>query len=250
MSQWTAGFRLVPLTLDVIPLSAGMHKTKAIALFSSILGPRACSLLRRHIHSNASLLLRCLDLAEQAGRAGDVPVGAVIASSDGTMLGSAQNRSMRDSNTTAHAELLAMAAACVSLGSSRLDGLTLYVSLEPCVMCFGAALLHKLDRIVYAAPSPKFGAISCGVGDVLRGRYNHELEIIGAGGTEGATSAALLRAFFKARRGGESATSGGLAHLQLPVTSDLTPHAPPPTSAGTPLQPCICRASLLRPSGA
>ena len=160
--------------------------------------------LRRRVRqlssSHQDNLRRCIELARQAGVSGEVPGGALVARSDGTVLGRASNRSVRDKNATGHAEMLAMAAACDATGAARLDGHILYVSLEPCVMCFGAALLHRLSSVVYATPSPKFGAVSCGIVSLLHGRYNHSLDIVHSGGVSGEESAVLLRAFFSERR--------------------------------------------------
>jgi tRNA(Arg) A34 adenosine deaminase TadA len=144
---------------------------------------------------------RCIELARQAEQAGDVPVGAVITGPDGALVACAENRSTRARNVIEHAEVVAMHAACTKSGASRLDGHTLFVSLEPCVMCLGAALQHKLARIVYASPSPKFGARSCGVVDLLKGRYNHTVDIVELRGAAADASSELLRNFFKDLRG-------------------------------------------------
>lgn len=149
---------------------------------------------------DASHLRRCVSLAREAGRAGEVPVGAVIVGPCGESLAEAANSSVLAQNAASHAEMVSLAAACRAAGSSRLDGCTLYVSLEPCVMCYGALLLYRVRRIVYCTPSPKFGAVSLGVASVLRGRFNHEAVAEEAVGPLGLESAGLLREFFRSRR--------------------------------------------------
>ena len=105
-----------------------------------------------------------LSLARAAYRAGEVPVGAVVVSSNGIMLGRARNATVARIDACAHAEILALRAARRKACSPRVDGATLYVSLEPCLMCLGAAVNARVSRVVYAARSPKFGAWSAGGG--------------------------------------------------------------------------------------
>jgi tRNA(adenine34) deaminase len=139
--------------------------------------------------------------AVQAGpQAGldDVPVGAVILDQAGTVLARARNRTQADRDPTAHAELIAIRQAARALGSWRLTGLTLVVTLEPCTMCAGAVTLARLDRLVYGAEDPKAGAVGS-LWDVLRDRrLNHRPEVIG--GVLASECGALLREFFAARR--------------------------------------------------
>jgi len=104
-----------------------------------------------------------LDLAAAAANWGDVPVGAVVLGADGSLLSSAANERERRADPTAHAEVLALRAAAETTGSWRLTGATLVVTLEPCTMCAGAAVLSRVARIVYGARDPKAGAVgSCG----------------------------------------------------------------------------------------
>ena len=143
-----------------------------------------------------------LALAEAgvAGAAGEVPVGAVIVR-EGAIVARAHNRTIREQDASAHAEMLAIRAASAALGSWRLGGCTLYVTLEPCAMCAGAIVLARVDRVVFAAWDPKAG-MAGSVGDVLRHpRLNHRPEV--QGGVREAESGALLRDFFAARRGRE-----------------------------------------------
>lgn len=141
---------------------------------------------------------RALTLAAAAGRAGEVPVGAVVLGPDGGVLAEAANARQSACDPTAHAEVLALRAAGAALGDSHLDGCELVVTLEPCTMCAGAIQLARLARVVLAAWEPRTGA--CGsVRDVLRDpRANHRVEVVA--GVRERESEALLRGFFAERR--------------------------------------------------
>ncbi|MEO7041098.1 MAG: tRNA adenosine(34) deaminase TadA [Gemmatimonadaceae bacterium] len=144
-------------------------------------------------------LRQALELARDAALAGDVPVGAVIVH-DGRVVGAASNRTLRDEDATAHAEVLAIRAASRELGSWRLHGCTLYVTLEPCAMCAGAIVLARLDRVVFGAWDPKAGMVGS-LGDLLRHpRLNHRPEV--SGGTLDEECGAVLSEFFNSRRAG------------------------------------------------
>jgi tRNA(adenine34) deaminase len=136
---------------------------------------------------------------EQAGTGlDDVPVGAVILDEAGTVIARARNRREADRDPTAHAEIVAIRQAARALGSWRLTGLTLVVTLEPCTMCAGAVTLSRLARLVYGAEDPKAGAVGS-LWDVLRDRrLNHQPEVIG--GVLASECGAVLREFFAARR--------------------------------------------------
>jgi tRNA(Arg) A34 adenosine deaminase TadA len=139
-----------------------------------------------------------LDEARAAARDGEVPVGAA-AVLDGRIVGRGHNRPIALSDPTAHAEVVALRAAAASMRSYRLEGLTLYVTLEPCVMCVGAALNARIARLVFGARDDKAGALGS-VYDLGRdGRLNHMIEVVG--GVMESECAGLLRDFFKARRG-------------------------------------------------
>jgi tRNA(adenine34) deaminase len=141
---------------------------------------------------------RALVVAASALDSGDVPVGAVVLDPAGEVIGSAANARERDGDPTAHAEVLALRAAARALGSWRLTGCTLVVTLEPCTMCAGALVLARVARLVYGAPDPKAGAVES-LWDVVRDRrLNSRPEVIG--GVLAAESAALLRAFFAGHR--------------------------------------------------
>jgi len=142
-----------------------------------------------------------LALAEAAiaADAGEVPVGAVVVSASGEVLARAHNRRETDQDPLAHAEVLAIRAAAERLGSWRLDGATLFVTLEPCAMCAGALVLARVKRLVFGAADPKAGF--CGsLGDLVRDpRLNHRLEV--EAGLLAEECGEQLRAFFQRLRG-------------------------------------------------
>ena len=138
-----------------------------------------------------------LDGAAAAGAVGDVPVGAVLVR-DGAVLAAAANRTLRDQDPTAHAEVLAIRAGAAALGRWRLDDCALYVTLEPCAMCAGAIVLARLARVVFGAWDDKAG-MAGSVGDVLRHpQLNHRPQVLG--GVLADAAGALLQDFFHARR--------------------------------------------------
>jgi len=130
--------------------------------------------------------------------ANEVPVGAVVVV-DGAIIGQAHNAPIALADPTAHAEVLALRDAARKLGNYRLPGATLYVTLEPCAMCCGAALHARVARVVYGALDPKAGAIVSRHRLLDDGRSNHRIETIG--GVLESECGALLKAFFEARRG-------------------------------------------------
>jgi tRNA(adenine34) deaminase len=128
----------------------------------------------------------------------EVPVGAVVLGPGGHVLSRAHNQRERDADPTAHAEILAIRAAARAIGSWRLEGCTLVVTLEPCPMCAGAVVAARIGRVVYGAADPKAGAAGS-LWDIPRDRrLNHRAEVIG--GVLAEESAALLREFFARRR--------------------------------------------------
>lgn len=139
-----------------------------------------------------------LTQAQAAGVAGEVPVGAV-AVFEGQIIGRGQNRVLRDLEPTAHAEIVAMRAAAQALNNYRLTGCELYVTLEPCAMCAGAMVHARLARLVYAASDPKAGAAGSVLEVLNHPRLNHQLAV--TAGVMAEDSAALLREFFRERRG-------------------------------------------------
>lgn len=141
---------------------------------------------------------RALALAEAAGAAGDVPVGAVVTDAAGSVIGEGRNLREATHDPTAHAEIVALRQAAASLGSWNLEGCTLVVSLEPCVMCAGAVLQSRISRLVFGAWDEKAGAAGS-VYDVVRDRrLPYRAEVV-AGVREDEASA-LLRGFFDVRR--------------------------------------------------
>lgn len=146
----------------------------------------------------APVMRAALEEASAAARDGDVPVGALVVDDAGEVLGVGRNRREADRDPTAHAEVIALRAAAVRRGGWRLDGCTLVVTLEPCTMCAGAAVLSRVDRVVFGAWDEKAGAVGS-LWDVVRDRrLNHRPEVI-AGVLED-ESGAMLRAFFASRR--------------------------------------------------
>lgn len=138
-----------------------------------------------------------LEVASQAAQT-DVPVGAVVIDSSGTVIARACNRKEADGDPTAHAELLALRSAAQVIGGWRLTGCTLVVTLEPCTMCAGAVTAARVDRLVFGAADPKAGAVGS-LWDVVRDRrLNHHPEVIG--GVLAENCGALLRDFFARRR--------------------------------------------------
>lgn len=144
------------------------------------------------------LMALALDAARAAAARGEVPVGAVIADAAGRVVAAAGNRTLEDRDPTAHAEMLAIRAACAALGSERLTGHQLFVTLEPCPMCATAIAFARLDRVVYGAADPKGGGVDHGPRIYSQPTCHHRPEVV-AGVCEDA-SAGLLRGFFAARR--------------------------------------------------
>jgi len=150
-----------------------------------------------HARDDDRWMAEALEAAGGAAAYGDVPVGAVVVRGD-EIVARAANRTVRDQDPTAHAEVLALRDAAAALGSWRLVGCTLYVTLEPCAMCAGAIVLARVDRVVFGAWDDKAG-MAGSVGDVLRHpRLNHRPEVLG--GVRGEEARTLLQRFFAGRR--------------------------------------------------
>lgn len=155
---------------------------------------------------DVAFMALALEEARAALAHDDVPVGAVVVRGD-EVLARAHNRREADADPTAHAELLAVRAAAAAIGSWRLDGCVLYVTLEPCFMCAGALVNARLPRLVFGATDPKAGAVGS-LADVARdARLNHRLSV--TSGVEAEACGAVLRAFFAARRGRRDAAADG-----------------------------------------
>ena len=140
---------------------------------------------------------RALELAADAEARGEVPVGAVVVR-DGNAIGDGYNRPISTSDATGHAEIIALRAAGRAEGNYRLPGCTLYVTLEPCVMCAGAIIHARLERVVFGAFDPKTGAAGSVFDTLISPRHNHRVTV--TGGVLAEACAARLRGFFAARR--------------------------------------------------
>jgi tRNA(adenine34) deaminase len=138
-----------------------------------------------------------LDEARAAGARGEVPVGCVIVR-DGAVVAGAGNRTLAERDPTAHAEIIAIRAAAASLGSERLEGCDLYVTLEPCTMCAGAVAFARIRRLYYGTADPKGGAVDNGVKFFASPSCHHRPEVYG--GLAEAEAGALLKEFFRQRR--------------------------------------------------
>jgi tRNA(adenine34) deaminase len=135
--------------------------------------------------------------ARSAAAAGEVPIGAVLVH-DGKILARSGNRTIRDCDPTAHAEVVALREAAHRLGNYRLAGTTLYVTIEPCSMCSGAILQARIPRLVYGADDPKGGAVRSCFEILSHPRLNHQVEV--TPGVLAADCSAVIQSFFAARR--------------------------------------------------
>lgn len=147
--------------------------------------------------AHAGFMARALELAREAERAGEVPVGAVVVK-DGVIVGEGWNRPISTNDPTAHAEIIAMRDAAQRLSTYRLLDTTLYVTLEPCPMCAGAMVHARVKRLVFAATDPRAGAAGTVFNIVQHSALNHRVEC--EGGVMAEECGAMLRAFFVARR--------------------------------------------------
>jgi tRNA(adenine34) deaminase len=135
--------------------------------------------------------------AQASAEAGEVPIGAVIVQKE-TILAQAGNRTIRDNDPTAHAEIVVIRESARHLGNYRLADTTLYITLEPCAMCAGAVIQARIPRLVYAADDPKGGAFRSCFGVLTSTKLNHRVEVIA--GVLAQDSAAMLQSFFSSRR--------------------------------------------------
>ena len=140
-----------------------------------------------------------LRLARQAGDVGEVPVGAIVVQ-DEQIIGSGFNQPIRTCDATAHAEIVAIRSASQFRQNYRLPGTTLYVTIEPCTMCFGAMLHARIDRLVFGATEPRAGAIVSQASAIDASHYNHELQC--SHGVLAQECSVLMQNFFKTRRKG------------------------------------------------
>jgi tRNA(adenine34) deaminase len=147
--------------------------------------------------ADVAFMARALELARLAEAAGEVPVGAVIVR-DGVIVAEGWNRPIGTNDPTAHAEMVALRAAGQALGTYRLTGTTLYVTLEPCAMCASAMVHARIGRLVFAATDPRAGAAGSVFNIVQHPALNHRMEC--TGGVLAGECGDLLRQFFQARR--------------------------------------------------
>ena len=150
------------------------------------------------VPTDTDYMARALELARMAERAGEVPVGALIVR-DGVVVAEGWNRPIGTCDPTAHAEIVALRAAGKALGTYRLTGTTLYVTLEPCAMCASAMVHARVQRLVFAATDPRAGAAGSVFNVVQHPSLNHRIEC--TTGVLAEECSAMLRGFFLARRG-------------------------------------------------
>ena len=158
------------------------------------------------MQSDEHYMCLALDQARAAEDAGEVPVGAIVVSSTGEVLGVGNNQVLRTNDPTAHAEIVALRAAGLTLGNYRLLGCTLFCTLEPCAMCAGAILHARISRLVFAARDPKAGACGSALSVMNHPALNHRAEV-----TEGILAeecSGMLTNFFRARRAAQSDVTG------------------------------------------
>jgi len=138
-----------------------------------------------------------LEQAREAAAAGEIPVGAII-TSGGKVIAPGQNRTIRDCDPSAHAEVVALREACLAQANYRLTDATLYVTLEPCAMCLGAIMQARLSRVVFGAYDPKAGAAGSAVDLTESPAFNHRIEVMG--GVMADECGEVLQDFFRSRR--------------------------------------------------
>src|SRR4051794_21759758 len=141
---------------------------------------------------------RAIQLAREAEEAGEVPVGAILVDDAGNVLGAASNRTIKDHDPTAHAEILALRAAGMNVRNYRLTGTTMYTTIEPCVMCAGALVNARVKRLVYGAADERFGAVETLYNLCNDPKLNHRIEI--TTGVLADKCRNLMQEFFKKRR--------------------------------------------------
>lgn len=153
----------------------------------------------------AVLMRLAIEQAHAAELAGEVPVGAIVVSAEGDVVGRGNNQVLRMNDPTAHAEIVALRAAGSVLGNYRLPGCTLVCTLEPCAMCAGAILHARLARLIYATPDPKAGACGSVLSVLNHPALNHKVELIS--GVLQDESSGMLSDFFRRRRSQQAAAS-------------------------------------------
>jgi tRNA(Arg) A34 adenosine deaminase TadA len=160
-------------------------------------GIKARVTARLGMNTDEEVMREALRLAVKGGEQGEVPVGAVVVK-DGTVVGSGYNAPISSSDPTAHAEIRALREAAKTLGNYRLEGCSLYVTLEPCAMCAAAISFARIRRLYFGAPDPKGGGVEHGPRIFTQPTCHHAPEVYG--GIEEVRSGELLRRFFSGRR--------------------------------------------------
>lgn len=153
--------------------------------------------LTKQTGTDQMYMQEALGLAGQAAALGEVPVGAVVVF-DGKVVGRGFNQPLRSHDPSAHAEICALREAGLTLKNYRLPGCTLFVTIEPCTMCLGAIIHARIDRLVFGATEPRYGAVVSGQRLLENGSYNHRLQV-----TEGVLATQcgdLMKLFFRQRR--------------------------------------------------
>lgn len=161
-------------------------------------GDRRAGAPRERLARDERFMREALALADAAARAGEVPVGALVVA-DGEVRGRGRNRSLADHDPSAHAEVVALREAAAATGHFRLDGATLYVTVEPCLMCCGALLQARVARLVFGAREPRTGAVVSVFDALMAHGQSHHVAI--EEGVLAADCAARMRAFFESLRG-------------------------------------------------
>ena len=157
----------------------------------------AHDILSRGMDTDVQFMQEAMAEARAAAGAGEVPIGAVVVC-DGKIVARSGNRTIRDVDPTAHAEMVVLREAARRIGNYRLAGTALYVTIEPCSMCAGAIVQARVPRLVYGADDPKGGAVRSCFEIVSDGRLNHQVEV--TAGVLAEEAAGILQAFFAARR--------------------------------------------------
>jgi len=150
------------------------------------------------LRSDEFYMHRALELAERAAQAGEVPVGAVVVDAAGEIIGRGANGPVASHDPSAHAEVQALRDAGVSLSNYRLEGCTLYVTLEPCMMCSGAIIHARIRRLVYGAAEPRSGMVESRANLFAQPWHFHQVEV--EGGVLASRASRLLKTFFAERR--------------------------------------------------
>ncbi|MEQ1921632.1 MAG: tRNA adenosine(34) deaminase TadA [Pyrinomonadaceae bacterium] len=150
------------------------------------------------IDEDENWMWRAIHVAREAEKLGEVPVGAVIIDADGKILAATSNRTIKNNDPTAHAEILALRTAAIRTGNYRLTGTTMYTTIEPCAMCAGALVNARVARVVYGAADERFGAVETHFRVCDSPDLNHRMEI--TSGVLADKCRSLMQNFFQARR--------------------------------------------------